>query len=68
MQRGDGQETRSRRALEALAGAIVESLWQREVQLPDGDVRPDAEMEQGQRNPVPPSNRPSHKEADDGNH
>jgi hypothetical protein len=68
MQRGDGQETRSRLALEALAAAIAESLWQREVQLPDGDVRPDADIQRGERNPVPPSNRPSHKEADDGNH
>jgi hypothetical protein len=67
MQHDAGRETRSRRALEALASAIVESLWRREVQLPDGDVPSDADMQRGERNPDPPSNRPTHEEADDGN-
>jgi hypothetical protein len=43
----------------ALADAIAESLWQREVQLPDGDVQPDADMQRGERNPVPHSNTPT---------
>jgi hypothetical protein len=66
MQHDEGRETRTSLALRTLAAAIVESLWQREVQLPDGDGPPDADMQRRRRNPVPHSNTPTRAEVDDG--
>jgi hypothetical protein len=67
MQRGDGQETRSRRALRALAKAIAADLWEQSERSPDtSNGADDAGSREARSNGVPDSNRPTREGVDDG--